>query len=340
MNNKMKQKFITLITISVVVFVFASIIPTFASEESEQYASNNYILPVADSLVYNNKLYARFDKSIANFQNIYSSCFQLAELTNNDVYNVYKSLIRNGTKNYYIVGANKNGNNWVNQYTGTVIDNNVFPWKENEPSGDGTQITLRASDGLLNDGSLSETSYGFIACMDLGIAPYASSYYNTNRYVVYRNTIPASMARLYCKAKGGYLATITSSEEDTAIKNLTDVDILIGGIRTGSGTTDFEWETGEAFSYSNWASGEPNNSTNYGGQPYINQYQNGTWDDDCDKSTGGAKCNEGFVCEYEPKSLTIEITQNETHEITDDEIHIIATYPDNSTNDISSICRR
>ena len=66
-----------------------------------------------------------------------------------------------------------------------------------------------------------------------------------------------------CENLGGYLATITSSHEQNVIANMIiyDPDKLIddyylGGIKNSNG---WEWITGESFTYSNWASGQPQN---------------------------------------------------------------------------------
>lgn len=75
----------------------------------------------------------------------------------------------------------------------------------------------------------------------------------------------------------GHLATITSAaEEDVLIANWL-ADILygqpwLGGFRApeSSPTTGWQWVTGEAFSYANWGTGEPNNA---GGNEIYLHYQ-------------------------------------------------------------------
>jgi hypothetical protein len=82
-------------------------------------------------------------------------------------------------------------------------------------------------------------------------------------------------------AIGGYLATITSSDENSFVysslgiatnNNVWHVDSFnsqigpwLGGFQpVGSAEPSggFQWVTGEAFSYTNWSPGEPNNSGN------------------------------------------------------------------------------
>jgi hypothetical protein len=87
-------------------------------------------------------------------------------------------------------------------------------------------------------------------------------------------------AQAAAASRGGYLATITSAEENTFVFNLIDDQSVywhyepqqsnnwgpwIGGFQP-SGSTEpdgnWQWVTAEAFGYSNWRSGEPNDSPN------------------------------------------------------------------------------
>ncbi len=312
-------------------------------DDGTRFASNSYVLPVAKSFVYNGKLYARFDKPIADFTGLYSTYFRFGELSNQNMLNFYRELVTGGNRTWYLVGGVKSGNDWVHKYSGGVIDPSLLQWADGEPNNtDGVedQIAIIRTSGLLNDSSqtYSTTAMGFIACTDLeelNSQIRESTYYKTNKYVFYNNTMPCSYASLICDSQGGHLATVADSQENTVINNLTQMDVVIGGIRNSGG--NFEWVTGEPFTYTNWSSGEPNNSPNYGGQYYMNMYASGLWDDDVDKSTSNTKSNNGFVCEYEPTSLSVRIDQDSTHSVADSEIHILANYPDETSNDITSI---
>ncbi|MBQ9531405.1 MAG: leucine-rich repeat protein [Eubacterium sp.] len=320
---------------------FAAYTASDRDSEATRFDSNSYILPVARSVRYKNKLYMRFDKSFAEFNyNLYSEYLKFPELTDAVSYNIYKSLIKNGPKGYYVVGAKKSGNNWVNQYSGTIVDNTIFPWKENEPSGDGNQVTLRSSDGLLNDGDIANTSYGFIACIDLNdinSQTFSSAIYKTNKYVFYNNPMPFYAAKLIADANGGYLATATSSAENTVIKQIkgSEKDVILGAVKNSS--LQFEWLNGETFNnYSNFRSGQPDHSSNYNGQWFLHMFPAGDWDDDSDKSSGNGKSNNGFIVEYAPNNIEIVYTETDATSVNENEITLKASYPDGTSANIET----
>ncbi len=130
---------------------------------------------------------------------------------------------------------------------------------------------------------------------------------------------------------GGYLATLTSAAENAFVCGLvSDIPAFwwdnggygcwcgpwFGGYQDLSAPDYSEpaggwrWVTGEAWSYTNWAQGEPNNRWNQSQQDrthfmiYNYDYQSGTWDDD--ERTG---IMNGYVVEWnsnpipEPSSL-------------------------------------
>jgi hypothetical protein len=93
-------------------------------------------------------------------------------------------------------------------------------------------------------------------------------------------------AQTAAQGVGGYLATITSAAENAFIASLT------GGTESYIGATDasvegaFEWVTAEAFGFTNWAFGEPNDDVapaSPTGEDFaiINPPNNplGTWND-------------------------------------------------------------
>lgn len=73
--------------------------------------------------------------------------------------------------------------------------------------------------------------------------------------------------------RGAYLAAITSAEENEIIRNLAgSTTVVLGGLYN-SDTSSWEWISGEDWSYTNWADGQP------GSGSYLWMYQdgNGKW---------------------------------------------------------------
>ncbi|MBI1368811.1 MAG: hypothetical protein GC162_09190 [Planctomycetes bacterium] len=125
-------------------------------------------------------------------------------------------------------------------------------------------------------------------------------------------------------ALGGYLATPVTAEENAFIFSLISADANLwlidaasngigpwtGGVRSGG---SFAWVSGEPFSFSNFAAGEPNN---FGGnEDFIEYFGHGaligdTWNDyPDDATTSGRPLPVAFVVEFdaipEPASFAL-----------------------------------
>ena len=89
---------------------------------------------------------------------------------------------------------------------------------------------------------------------------------NYNGHSYYRSTGTANWttAKSNCVAMGGYLVTVTTSGENSFLFNLWPSGWIGLTDEVTEGT--WKWVTGETFSYTNWNSGEPNNS---GNEDYI-----------------------------------------------------------------------
>ncbi|MBR0413908.1 MAG: leucine-rich repeat protein, partial [Clostridia bacterium] len=313
-------------------------------ENATRFASQEYILPVAKSCVYNNTLYARFDKPIAAFSGKFSSqYFRFGELTDNGTFQTYKALVLGAPRAWYILGGTRSGSNWVHQYSGGTIDSSLLHWASGEPNNDGgseNQISID-KNGYLNDSSATynTTSMGFIIGTNLdSLKPTKENNFGTNKYAYYNTVYPFSYAQAFCEAKGGYLASISSDAENNFVFDLVDnkKEVFIGGIRNAQG--NFEWVNGESFTYQKWSSGEPNNGGGKG-QYYTHLYLDKGWDDinDLNDSKSAAVKN-GFICEYEPSRIYAKLAQDNVHGITDEEVRIFAEYPDKTTADITAAC--
>lgn len=80
-------------------------------------------------------------------------------------------------------------------------------------------------------------------------------------------------------AMGAHLVAVNSAAENSFLNTTFGLghSLWIGMARTGPGPTDFAWTNGDAVTYTNWSSGEPNN---YGGnENSVHTYTDGTWND-------------------------------------------------------------
>ncbi|MCP3876090.1 MAG: VPLPA-CTERM sorting domain-containing protein [Desulfobacteraceae bacterium] len=97
----------------------------------------------------------------------------------------------------------------------------------------------------------------------------------------------------------GYLATLTSADENSFVwSNFSITHSFIGGYQAANNGA-WTWITGEAWTWDNWASGEPNNGGSGANEDFI-QFAytgGGQWNDI--NSTWSA----GYIIEYAPVPL-------------------------------------
>jgi len=110
---------------------------------------------------------------------------------------------------------------------------------------------------------------------------------NGHWYAVVSASLTWIGARAAAEKLGGHLATITSDAENTFVLNLVNSDGFwsnggpwLGGYQmndTEGPAGNWHWVTGEAFSYTKWGPGEPNN---VGGEDYLHfANRSGLWND-------------------------------------------------------------
>ncbi len=131
----------------------------------------------------------------------------------------------------------------------------------------------------------------------------AKGTYNGHTYEVYDMSMPWTEAKAYCESLGGYLASVTSEDENSFILNLIrqgDMHNYWSGGYKNAG--NWLWVSGESFTYDNWASGEPNNLGNEEAFTHFDGNTGNAWNDlgnEAENSKYGYKLNAfGFVCEY------------------------------------------
>jgi len=95
--------------------------------------------------------------------------------------------------------------------------------------------------------------------------------FNGHRYALINKKMTWREAKAHAERLGGYLATITSQEEqDWICQTFTNAQFWLGGTDEAL-EGDWQWVTGERWDYTNWAPGEPNNVVSYyeGGENAI-----------------------------------------------------------------------
>lgn len=139
-----------------------------------------------------------------------------------------------------------------------------------------------------------------------GLFPTKSVLYNNHRYELFEGNITWKQAKDFCEKKGGHLAYIETANENEALiafaSGLTDY------VWVGASDEDVEgfwyWTNGDEYSFTNWYSGEPNNTADDGGsenylQLIVSGAAKGKWNDAANNSS---KVN-GFICEYDNISI-------------------------------------
>ncbi len=130
-------------------------------------------------------------------------------------------------------------------------------------------------------------------------------------------------ALVYCQGLNGYLATITSEEENEFLFNYMKecaYESAYFGLADSASEGIWTWCNGETVSYTNWASGEPGGRTseNYG--MFYYKYSNGTWNDGDFKDTTTNNGGTAFICEWgeytvapgnEPEQESVRATSDE-----------------------------
>lgn len=147
---------------------------------------------------------------------------------------------------------------------------------------------------------------GFAVSPSDSIIPEDAVEFNGHYYKYYSLGIPWEDAKNYCEDLGGYLATITTPEEDAFLYsyinslgiNLPYYDDHIPayfGLYKDPDLNLF-WVTGEPVNYVNWNSGEPNQGSR---EPYGMYYnKNGRWNDGGPSTVYASSNTCNFICEW------------------------------------------
>lgn len=125
--------------------------------------------------------------------------------------------------------------------------------------------------------------------------------YEGHIYARYDMNLSWKLANTFCQAAGGHLATVTSEREKAVIEKLLE-DAPFSEYWIGATDADWEggwqWVTGEPFDWTDWDSGQPDNSTyEEEGENYLEMGRGfgNHWNDNYGENTDG-----GFILEIEP----------------------------------------
>ena len=129
-------------------------------------------------------------------------------------------------------------------------------------------------------------------------------------YELYDNNMTWEEAEAFCESKGGHLATVNSEEENELIGSMLADERCTAwlGAKLNTETKNWEWITGEALDYVNWAPGEPSGNPNGYYMQMISfdtglQRSAGCWNDQPNgDGVRSLYCRENclVICEYEP----------------------------------------
>lgn len=130
----------------------------------------------------------------------------------------------------------------------------------------------------------------------------------------------------YCNAQNGYLATITSQEENDFLYSYIKqegYESAYFGLSDAASEGTWAWANGEAVTYTNWHKNEPNGENS--GEDYAlfyYKYSDGTWNDG---DFGNRTVNSGtaFICEWGEYTVRESEKQDEPIRTTSDERDIV-----------------
>ena len=229
----------------------------------------------------------------------------LATICSAEEMETVRDLLSRGLYDAYWLGASDEREEgtweWV---TGEPFDYSL--WGANQPDDcGGVEDYLEAwgRGASWNDNNLygteNETGRGFVCEFENYFIPSKTITYNGHIYCRYDEQLPWHKAKEICQGIGGHLATITSEEEQRVIEELCSGSFYPAywlGATDEASEGDWKWVTGEPFSYTKWASGQPDNYKTLEHYLEHNLEYNNAWNDN------EVVNYRGFICEIEPFS--------------------------------------
>ncbi|MFT9116331.1 MAG: DUF5050 domain-containing protein [Sporolactobacillus sp.] len=182
--------------------------------------------------------------------------------------------------------------------------NDSHPFKVHTDGSDKTSVaTIGINTGNSSSSQSDSSSQASSASSSSSQIPSDAVSYNGHHYKLFNNNVDWSTDEKYCENLGGHLATITSQGENDFLykyikSNNTD-SAYFGGVKKDGAWT---WSDGETFSYTDWASGEPNDQSDSEAYAmFYFKYTDGTWNDgdglQISEDNGNSDCP--FICEWD-----------------------------------------
>lgn len=194
------------------------------------------------------------------------------------------------------------------------------------------------SCGLLNAKNAAESALSYVPSsgqteesggkFELTDIPSDAVEFNGHYYKVIQDgaTTDWNAALQYCNARNGYLATITSQEENDFLYSYIKqegYESAYFGLSDAAYEGTWTWANGEAVTYTNWHKNEPNGENS--GEDYAlfyYKYSDGTWNEG---DFGNRTVNSGtaFICEWGEYEVGESEKQDEPIRTTSDERDIV-----------------
>ena len=193
---------------------------------------------------------------------------------------------------------------WVTGESSTYTN-----WRSGEPNDvdAGEDYAALYSDSLWIDAGSPETAdeayYYVCEWDDIGVKVT----FNGHEYQLINISKTWFEAKTDCEARGGYLVTITSSEENDFVSDLAGLNNIWIGFTDELNEGDWQWVTGESSTYTNWRSGEPNDVD--AGEDYAALYSDSLWIDAGSPETADEAYY--YICEWDDIGVKVTFKGHE-----------------------------
>ncbi|MFW5798367.1 MAG: C-type lectin domain-containing protein, partial [Planctomycetota bacterium] len=130
----------------------------------------------------------------------------------------------------------------------------------------------------------------------LQVHPRKAREFKGHHYMVFNKNVSWVEARRRCRQMGGYLACVTSREENRFLKRLARGVVWLGATDENEEGV-WRWITGEESTFTDWQKGQPDNAND--GEDWLTlnpgrgRRDQGSWSD------SGPTAKRRFVCEWE-----------------------------------------